>query len=96
MNADEYGKQHFKHKTSFNDLVVFSDVLQNKIESTSNSFNAYVEVEKGVKTPDKWFVHINNRLSGEYGDFFINNTPPFGQINIAEAEKTDDLSLIHI
>lgn len=88
MYANEYGKQHFKHKTSFNDLVVFSDVLQNKIEDTVASTNLYIE--KGAKDPDKWFLHLNNRLSVEYGDFFLNNNSPFGEINKLQYDSTEE------
>lgn len=76
MHAHEYGSKHFKHKTNFKDLVVFSDVQQNKIkETTVPSPSIYVEIEKGVKSPGVWFLHINSTLSGEYGDFFLQENP---------------------
>lgn len=82
MHAHEYGSKHFEHKTNFNGLVVFSDVQQQKIKETAvPSPNIYVEIEKGVKTPNKWFLHINSTLSGEYGDFFLQENPqPVGEI----------------
>ncbi|REH56256.1 HNH/ENDO VII superfamily nuclease [Tenacibaculum gallaicum] len=82
MHAHEYGSKHFKHKTNFNGLVVFSDVQQQKIkETTVPSPNIYVEIEKGVQNPNKWFLHINSTLSGEYGDFFLQENPqPVGEI----------------
>jgi hypothetical protein len=82
MYAYEYGTKHFKHKTNFENLVVFSDVLQNKIQDTrSPSENIYIEIEKGFKSPDKWFIHFNSRLSGEYGDFFLENNGPVGVLS---------------
>ncbi|MGQ3677690.1 hypothetical protein [Tenacibaculum discolor] len=82
MHAHEYGSKHFKHKTNFKDLVVFSDVQQNKIKETQiPSPNIYVEIEKGVQNPNKWFLHINSTLSGEYGDFFLQENPqPVGEV----------------
>ncbi|WGH74657.1 YwqJ-related putative deaminase [Tenacibaculum tangerinum] len=82
MHAHEYGSKHFKHKTNFEGLVVFSDVQQQKIKETENpSPNIYVEIEKGVQNPNKWFLHINSTLSGEYGDFFLQENPqPVGEI----------------
>ncbi|WP_240472497.1 EndoU domain-containing protein [Tenacibaculum ovolyticum] len=82
MHAHEYGSKHFKHKTNFKDLVVFSDVQQNKIkETTVPSPSMYVEIEKGVKSPGVWFLHINSTLSGEYGDFFLQENPtPLGEV----------------
>lgn len=82
MHAHEYGSKHFKHKTNFKDLVVFSDVQQQKIKETAvPSPNIYVEIEKGVQHPNKWFLHINSTLSGEYGDFFLQENPqPVGEI----------------
>lgn len=91
MHAHEYGSKHFKHKTNFKDLVVFSDVQQQKIKETAvPSPNIYVEIEKGVKTPNKWLLHFNSRLSGEYGDFFLENNPPYGQINKLQYEENDE------
>ncbi|WP_428743404.1 hypothetical protein [Tenacibaculum sp.] len=91
MHAHEYGLKHFKYKTNFKDLVVFSDVQQNKIKETETpSPNIYVEIEKGVITPDKWLIHFNSRLSGEYGDFFLENNPPYGQIEKYQYEKNDE------
>ncbi|WP_394420383.1 hypothetical protein [Tenacibaculum mesophilum] len=82
MHAHEYGSKHFKHKTNFNGLVVFSDVQQQKIKETAvPSPNIYVEIEKGVQNPNKWFLHINSTLSGEYGDFFLQeNSQPVGEV----------------
>ncbi|WP_047788109.1 YwqJ-related putative deaminase [Tenacibaculum mesophilum] len=82
MHAHEYGSKHFKHKTNFKDLVVFSDVQQQKIKETAvPSPNIYVEIEKGIQNPNKWFLHINSTLSGEYGDFFLQENPqPVGEI----------------
>ncbi|SNR17732.1 YwqJ-related putative deaminase [Tenacibaculum jejuense] len=81
MYAHEYGLKNFKHKTNFNNLVVFSDTQQTKIKDTlPSSKNIYLEIEKGVNTPNKWFIHFNSRLSGEYGDFYIENNDPFGTI----------------
>ncbi|PKH50002.1 hypothetical protein CXF68_04470 [Tenacibaculum sp. Bg11-29] len=91
MHAHEYGSKHFKHKTNFKDLVVFSDVQQNKIkETTVPSSSVYVEIEKGVKSPDKWLLHFNSRLSGEYGDFFLENNPPYGEVSKLQYEENDD------
>lgn len=91
MHAHEYGSKHFKHKTNFKDLVVFSDVQQQKIKETVvPSPNIYVEIEKGVITPGKWLLHFNSRLSGEYGDFFLENNPPYGQINKLQYEENDE------
>ncbi|MDE1205419.1 hypothetical protein [Tenacibaculum larymnensis] len=83
MHAHEYGSKQFKHKTNFKDLVVFSDVQQQKIKETAvPSPNIYVEIEKGVQNPNKWFLHINSTLSGEYGDFFLQENPqPVGEIS---------------
>ena len=83
MHAHEYGSKHFKHKTNFDGLVVFSDVQQQKIKETVvPSPNIYVEIEKGVQNPNKWFLHINSTLSGEYGDFFLQENPqPLGEIS---------------
>lgn len=82
MYAYEYGAKHFKHKTNFENLVVFSDVLQNKEQDTRPpSENIYIEIEKGFKSPDKWFIHFNSRLSGEYGDFFLENNGPVGVLS---------------
>ncbi|NVK08263.1 MAG: hypothetical protein HWD89_04375 [Tenacibaculum sp.] len=82
MHAHEYGSKHFKHKTNFKGLVVFSDVQQQKIKETVvPSPNIYVEIEKGVQNPNKWFLHINSTLSGEYGDFFLQENPqPVGEV----------------
>nr|BFF36164.1 hypothetical protein BACT7_10260 [Tenacibaculum mesophilum] len=91
MHAHEYGSKHFKHKTNFKDLVVFSDVQQQKIKETAvPSPNIYVEIEKGVKTANKWLLHFNSRLSGEYGDFFLENNSPYGQINKLQYEENDE------
>ncbi|CAL2080645.1 EndoU domain-containing protein [Tenacibaculum sp. 190524A05c] len=82
MYAYEYGVKHFKHKTNFENLVVFSDVLQDKIQETKPpSENIYIEIEEGFKSPDRWFIHFNSRLSGEYGDFFLENNGPTGVIS---------------
>lgn len=82
MHAHEYGSKHFKHKTNFKGLVVFSDVQQQKIKETVvPSPNIYVEIEKRVQNPNKWFLHINSILSGEYGDFFLQENPqPVGEV----------------
>lgn len=86
MYAYEYGVKNFKHKTNFKNLVVFSDTQQNTIkEVESPSKNIYLEIEKGVKTPNKWFLHFNSRLPGEYGDFFIENNPPYGEADSIES-----------
>lgn len=91
MYAHEYVSKHFKNKTNFKDLVVFSDVQQNKIkETTVPSSSIYVEIEKGVKSPDKWLLHFNSRLSGEYGDFFLEKNPPYGEISKLQYEENDD------
>ena len=93
MYAHEYGKKHFKHKTNFYDLVVFSDVLQNKLkeEEVSPSESSFLEIEKGVEDPNKWFIHFNSRLSGEYGDFYIANNPtPAGETNLLQYEVSNE------
>lgn len=79
MYVNEYGLRCFKHKMNFNNLVVFSDSLQDKLKNTEpQSTNLYIEITYGVKSPDKWFLHVNSRLSGEYGDFFLESRKPEG------------------
>ncbi|CAL2089071.1 YwqJ-related putative deaminase [Tenacibaculum sp. 190524A05c] len=81
MYAHEYGLRNFKHKSNFENLVVFSDSQQNLLEETAlPSANIYLEIEEGVREDNKWFVHFNSRLSGEYGDFFLQNRDPYGEI----------------
>ncbi|WP_234974610.1 ADP-ribosyltransferase [Tenacibaculum agarivorans] len=91
MYAHEYGLRNFKHKTNFKNLVVFSDTQQNQIEETEPpSTNVYIEIEKGVESSDKWFVHLNSRLSGEYGDFYIENNPPAGEADALEYKEDEE------
>ncbi|CAM1362001.1 hypothetical protein [Tenacibaculum xiamenense] len=85
MQAHDYGLKYFKNKTNFQGLVVFSDKEQNQFESTlPSSPNIYIEIEKVDEDSNNWLLHLNSRLSGDYGDFFAANKPPFGEINESE------------
>ena len=93
MFAHEYGKQHFKHKTNFMYLVVFSDSLQENIKDISEpSENLYIEIEKGFLETDKWFIHFDRSLSGEYGDFYLGDNPiPAGETAQLQYEITSEI-----
>ncbi|WP_299105594.1 EndoU domain-containing protein [uncultured Tenacibaculum sp.] len=96
MHAHIYGKKHFKHKTNFKDLVVFSDVTQNKIATELPSETLYFEVEKGYDDADKWFIHLNSTLSGEYGDFYTQENPtPVGEIKKIQYDTDNDISALN-
>lgn len=96
MHAHIYGKKHFKHKTNFKDLVVFSDVTQNKIATELPSETLYFEVEKGYDDADKWFIHLNSTLSGEYGDFYTQENPiPVGEIKKLQYDTDNDISALN-
>ncbi|CAL2102317.1 protein of unknown function [Tenacibaculum sp. 190130A14a] len=96
MHAHIYGKKHFKHKTNFKDLVVFSDVTQNKIATELPSETLYFEIEKGYDDADKWFIHLNSTLSGEYGDFYTQENPtPVGEIKKLQYDTDNDISALN-
>lgn len=93
MHSHIYGKKHFKYKTNFKDLVVFSDVTQNKIKTELPSEALYFEVEKGYKNQNKWFIHLNSTLSGEYGDFYTEENPvSLGEIKGLEYDSENNLN----
>ncbi|CAL2080313.1 hypothetical protein [Tenacibaculum sp. 190524A02b] len=96
MQTHIYGKKHFKHKTNFGDMVVFSDTLQEKIKDIKPVNNVlFVEIEKGYHLADRWFIHFNRTLSGEYGDFFLAQTPaPTGNTDKFEFKPTKETAQI--
>lgn len=73
MYAHEYGKKYFKHKTPFDDLVVFSDneLKSDYITPSIESQNTYIRVHENFENSGKWFVDFEDKLAGEYGDFYI-------------------------
>ncbi|OUS01596.1 hypothetical protein A9Q86_07420 [Flavobacteriales bacterium 33_180_T64] len=83
MNTNTYGDAHFKHKTNFGSIVVFSDeekmlVPQDELYSSANQYIAIYQNEE----TGQWIAKTRDRLSGEYGDFMINsyNLSPEGNI----------------
>ncbi|CAL2091563.1 conserved protein of unknown function [Tenacibaculum sp. 190524A02b] len=96
MQTHIYGKKHFKHKTNFGDMVVFSDTLQEKIKDIKPVNNVlFVEIEKGYHLANRWFIHFNRTLSGEYGDFFLAQTPaPTGNTDKFEFKPTKETAQI--
>lgn len=72
MNTNTYGNANFKHKTNFGSIVVFSDEekgLTNQ-EQIPKSNNQYIHIYQNPET-NKWIAKLNDRLTGEYGDFII-------------------------
>ncbi|WP_299132981.1 HNH endonuclease [uncultured Tenacibaculum sp.] len=96
MHSHIYGKKHFEHKTSFEDMLVFSDITQNSINESKPISNVlFVEIEKSFKNPDKWYIHFERTLSSEYGDFFlIQGLDPTGKTNQIEYDVTQETTEI--
>lgn len=96
MHSHIYGKKHFEHKTSFEDMLVFSDITQNSINESKPISNVlFVEIEKSFKNPDRWYIHFERTLSSEYGDFFlIQGLDPTGKTNQIEYDVTQETTEI--
>jgi hypothetical protein len=76
MYSHDYGNTHFSQKTSFKDIVVFSEIIKENTfeEQHALSNNLYVNVTQ-VEDSDNWIVDFDNRFYGEYGDNFLENNP---------------------
>ncbi|RBW59433.1 hypothetical protein DS884_06755 [Tenacibaculum sp. E3R01] len=93
MHSHIYGKKHFEHKTNFGDTLVFSDIVQNKIKETETINEVlFIEIEKGYKTLNKWYIHFDRILSSEYGTFYLdqnNQTSGYAKTEEIEYEVTE-------
>ena len=86
MNSYKYGTQHFKYKTNFGNIVVYSDEEKpmSLEEGHPKSDNQYVHIYRDEEA-DIWIAKPSDVLSGEYGDFIIakESLSAAGSINIS-------------
>lgn len=83
MNTNTYGLSHFKHKTNFGSIIVFSDEEKKFVpqDKTEPSTNQYINIYQDSET-EQWIARITDVLSGDYGDFVIEakDLNPLGSI----------------
>lgn len=89
MNTNTYGDAHFKHKTNFGSIVVFSDEEKMLVpeDELSSSYNQYIGIYQNEET-GQWIAKTSDRLSGEYGDFIIKSKDLLPEGNIEATQLT--------